>query len=121
MATQYASIKLSELSIGIGPFVIEPAVSRKIGTTAMTQMTMDAETFPLYSFRSFYPIDLKLQKHTCLHQILVKFDNQPDPSRNYGVMALCKLQLFNSFYPIVFEKKYCLTSPRHIVSPSPFF
>ena len=45
LATQYASIKLSELSIGIGPFVIEPAVSRKIGVTAMTQMTIDAETF----------------------------------------------------------------------------
>ncbi len=45
LATQYASIRLSELSIGIGPFVIEPAVSRKIGTIAMSQMTIDAETF----------------------------------------------------------------------------
>jgi methylglutaconyl-CoA hydratase len=45
LATKYASIRLSELSIGIGPFVIEPAVSRKIGLTAMSQMTMDAETF----------------------------------------------------------------------------
>lgn len=45
LATQYASIKLSELSIGIGPFVIEPAVSRKIGKNAMSQMTINAETF----------------------------------------------------------------------------
>lgn len=45
LATQYASVKLSELSIGIGPFVIEPAVSRKIGKTAMSQMTISAETF----------------------------------------------------------------------------
>lgn len=45
LATQYASIKLSELSIGLGPFVIEPVVSRKIGRTAMSQMTIDAETF----------------------------------------------------------------------------
>lgn len=45
LASKYASIKLSELSIGIGPFVIEPALSRKIGTTAMSQMTIDAETF----------------------------------------------------------------------------
>lgn len=45
LATQYASIKLSELSIGIGPFVIEPAVTRKIGKTAMAHMTIDAETF----------------------------------------------------------------------------
>jgi methylglutaconyl-CoA hydratase len=45
LATKYASIRLSELSIGIGPFVIEPAVSRKIGVTAMSQLTIDAETF----------------------------------------------------------------------------
>ncbi|SER04518.1 methylglutaconyl-CoA hydratase [Hyunsoonleella jejuensis] len=45
LATKYASIRLSELSIGIGPFVIEPAVSRKIGKIAMSQMSIDAETF----------------------------------------------------------------------------
>lgn len=45
LANQYASIRLSELSIGIGPFVIEPVVSRKMGKTAMSQMTIDAETF----------------------------------------------------------------------------
>ena len=45
LANSYASIRLSELSIGIGPFVIEPAVSRKIGLSAMSQMTVDAETF----------------------------------------------------------------------------
>lgn len=39
-ATPQSDIKLSELAIGIGPFVIEPAVSRKIGKTAMTQMTL---------------------------------------------------------------------------------
>jgi methylglutaconyl-CoA hydratase len=41
-ATVDASIKLSELAIGIGPFVIEPAVSRKIGKTAMATMTLTA-------------------------------------------------------------------------------
>lgn len=41
-ATDKASIKLSELAIGIGPFVIEPAVSRKIGKTAFTQMSLAA-------------------------------------------------------------------------------
>ncbi|MBJ6369783.1 enoyl-CoA hydratase/isomerase family protein [Snuella sedimenti] len=45
LATQYAAIKLSELSIGIGPFVIEPAVSRKMGKTTMSQMTINAEQF----------------------------------------------------------------------------
>lgn len=41
-ATPQSDIKLSELAIGIGPFVIEPAVSRKIGKTAMTVMTLAA-------------------------------------------------------------------------------
>ncbi|MBD0723886.1 enoyl-CoA hydratase [Flavobacterium sp. L1I52] len=41
-ATDNAAVKLSELAIGIGPFVIEPAVSRKMGTTAMTEMTLNA-------------------------------------------------------------------------------
>ncbi len=50
LATKYASIRLSELSIGIGPFVIEPVVSRKMGKIAMSQMTIDAETFFSSSF-----------------------------------------------------------------------
>ncbi|MEO0045999.1 MAG: 2,3-dehydroadipyl-CoA hydratase [Bacteroidota bacterium] len=44
-AYQDASIKLSEIAIGIGPFVIEPAVSRKIGKTAMTQLTLQPKTW----------------------------------------------------------------------------
>lgn len=42
LATPESAVKLSELAIGIGPFVIEPAVSRKIGKTAMAQMTLAA-------------------------------------------------------------------------------
>ena len=42
-ATNESAIKLSELAIGIGPFVIEPAVSRKIGKSATTEMTLEAE------------------------------------------------------------------------------
>ncbi|WP_299243767.1 enoyl-CoA hydratase/isomerase family protein [uncultured Aquimarina sp.] len=42
MATEAASIKLSELTIGIGPFVIEPAVSRKIGLAAFEALAWDA-------------------------------------------------------------------------------
>lgn len=35
-------VKLSELAIGIGPFVIGPAVERKIGTSAFSQLAIDA-------------------------------------------------------------------------------
>jgi methylglutaconyl-CoA hydratase len=43
LASQEASIKLSELAIGIGPFVIEPAVSRKIGKTALAELALTAQ------------------------------------------------------------------------------
>ncbi len=41
LATEAASIRLSELSIGLGPFVIEPAVTRKIGIAAMSHLSYD--------------------------------------------------------------------------------
>ena len=37
-----AAIKLSELAVGIGPFVVGPAVERKMGTSAFTQLSIDA-------------------------------------------------------------------------------
>jgi methylglutaconyl-CoA hydratase len=41
MATKYASIRLSELAVGIGPFVVGPAVERKVGLSAMSQLAMN--------------------------------------------------------------------------------
>lgn len=41
-ATEAASIKLSELTIGIGPFVIAPAVERKIGVAGLAELTLSA-------------------------------------------------------------------------------
>ena len=41
-ATKFASVKLSELAVGIGPFVVGPAVQRKIGLSAMSQLAIDA-------------------------------------------------------------------------------
>jgi methylglutaconyl-CoA hydratase len=42
IATNDADIKLSELAVGIGPFVVGPAVERKIGTSAFMQLAVDA-------------------------------------------------------------------------------
>ena len=42
IATTEAAVKLSELAVGIGPFVVGPAVERKIGTSAFTQLSIDA-------------------------------------------------------------------------------
>lgn len=45
LATKFASVKLSELAIGIGPFVVGPAVERKTGTAAFSQLALDATTW----------------------------------------------------------------------------
>ena len=42
IATNKAEIKLSELAVGIGPFVVGPAVERKIGTAAFSALSIDA-------------------------------------------------------------------------------
>ena len=45
IATEGAEVKLSELAIGIGPFVVGPAVERIIGTAAFSQLATDASSW----------------------------------------------------------------------------
>jgi methylglutaconyl-CoA hydratase len=45
LATEFASIKLSELTIGIGPFVIAPAIERKMGIAALSELTLNATSW----------------------------------------------------------------------------
>lgn len=42
IACEGAEVKLSELAVGIGPFVVSPAVERKLGLSAFSQLTIDA-------------------------------------------------------------------------------
>ena len=42
IAAEGAEVRLSELAIGIGPFVVGPAIERKIGTSAFSQLAIDA-------------------------------------------------------------------------------
>lgn len=44
-ATENAAVKLSELAVGIGPFVIGPVVEKKIGTSAFAQLAINATEF----------------------------------------------------------------------------
>lgn len=41
-ATTRAEVKLSELAVGIGPFVVGPAVERKMGLAAMSELAINA-------------------------------------------------------------------------------
>lgn len=45
IATTFAKVKLSELNIGIGPFVIGPAVVRKMGVSAFSNLSINANEF----------------------------------------------------------------------------
>lgn len=45
LATAHASVKLSELAVGIGPFVVGPAVERKIGKSAFSSLSINATEF----------------------------------------------------------------------------
>lgn len=42
LASTSSSVKLSELAVGIGPFVVGPAVERKIGSSSFSQLSIDA-------------------------------------------------------------------------------
>ena len=74
-ATTKSEIKLSEIAMGIGPFVIEPAVSRKIGKMAMSEMTLNPTTWKtskwasekgLFSevFETIEELDIRLEEYT---------------------------------------------------------
>jgi methylglutaconyl-CoA hydratase len=41
-ATKYASVKLSELAVGIGPFVVGPAVEKKSSVSAYSTLSINA-------------------------------------------------------------------------------
>jgi methylglutaconyl-CoA hydratase len=43
MAVEKASAKLSELAVGIGPFVVGPVIEKKIGLAGFSQMAVDAD------------------------------------------------------------------------------
>ena len=77
-ATETASIKLSEIGIGIAPLVIEPVVSRKIGVGAMAEFALNpnewknsewAQNNKLY--QSVYSSEVELDKalEEKLHQL----------------------------------------------------
>ena len=43
LATENASLRLSELALGLGPFVVGPPIERKIGKEAFVEMSLDCE------------------------------------------------------------------------------
>lgn len=67
-ATQYADIKLSELAVGIGPFVVGPAVERKIGTSAAYELAIDATNFRTANWA------MQKSMYTAVHNTIEEMD-----------------------------------------------
>ncbi|HLO80170.1 MAG TPA: enoyl-CoA hydratase/isomerase family protein [Chitinophagaceae bacterium] len=91
-ATTAADVKLSELAVGIGPFVVGPAVERKIGLSAFSQLAIQATEWKSAEwarthglFAGLYPdvqeLDLAVDK---LAQTLVQ--SNPDAMREMKKM-----------------------------------
>lgn len=74
-AVKDASIKLSELAVGIGPFVVGPAVERKVGTSAFSQLTINASEWQTATWA----------KEKGLYAEL--FDNAADMDKSIDVLA----------------------------------
>ena len=63
-ATKHASIKLSELAIGIGPFVVGPAIERKVGTSGFSQLSIDATSWKDASWAAQYGLYAEVFENT---------------------------------------------------------
>lgn len=73
-ATQYASIRLSELAVGFGPFVIGPAVERKVGVAAFTQLALSPSEWQSAAWAEQKGLFQKVfENHEALDAHLVKF------------------------------------------------
>lgn len=90
LATEQASIKLSELSIGIGPFVIAPAVERKIGKAAFTELSIDAAGW----HNAYWAKDKGLfaKVFSTVEELDVEVKNLAFKLSNYNVEALNELK-----------------------------
>jgi methylglutaconyl-CoA hydratase len=63
-ATKYSSIKLSELAIGIGPFVVGPAIKRKVGNSGFSQLSIDATSWKSADWAAQYGLYAKVYENT---------------------------------------------------------
>ena len=64
IAVEGASVKLSELAVGIGPFVVGPAVERKIGSSCFSQLAIDATEWRSAEWAKRHALYSEIHKNT---------------------------------------------------------
>ena len=90
LATKFASIKLSELNIGIVPAVIEPAVERKIGLSAFSQMSLNPNDF--FSADWAKEKGLFMEVFDSIEEMDEAVENLANRLKNYNPEALSELK-----------------------------
>lgn len=92
-ATENASIKLSELSIGIGPFVIAPVVERKIGNSALNTLVFAPENWQ----NAYWAKEKGLYMHVFENsdEMDIELDNFTSKLVGYNPEALSEIKKMN--------------------------
>lgn len=90
LASENAAIKLSELAVGIGPFVVGPAVQRKIGLSAFSQMTLKPQEW----FPAGWALEkgLFMEVYEDIEQLDIAVDNLARQLASYNPDALAQLK-----------------------------
>ncbi len=90
MSTKWGSVRLSELQLGIGPFVIGPAVERKLGRSAFMEMAINASEWQTAEWA---------REHGLYHELFDKIEQLDDylerfleRIRNYSPAAMKHLK-----------------------------
>ncbi len=89
-ATEQASIKLSELTIGIAPFVIAPAVRRKIGLAAFSELAINATNWQSAYWAKEKGLYANVFKTT--KELDAEVKNLSNKLSNYNLEALIELK-----------------------------
>ena len=89
-ATEQASIKLSEFTIGIGPFLIEPAVKRKMGLAALIELTLDATSWQNAYWAKEKGLYAKV--FDTINELDVEVENFANKLSSYNVEALKEMK-----------------------------
>jgi methylglutaconyl-CoA hydratase len=90
MATQFALVRLSELAVGIGAFVIGPAVQRKMGVSAFTELSINAGEWRTAAWASQKGLFCEVFDTT--EQLDAYIDQLCDKIKGYNPAAISKLK-----------------------------
>jgi len=90
IATTGASIKLSELAVGIGPFVVGPAVERKMGNAAFSQLSIDATSWRDAQFAHQHGLYAEI--HETIEEVDLAVEKLANQLKNSSPEAMAELK-----------------------------